>query len=232
MQYVLNRKDSWYMTIDERKKIEDFIDGLFKDNPSIPISQQRRNIEEFIMLVIDKIGSIENDYSKNVYDLNGRITDIEHLIEFSTVVENEGVSMDDFVDQSNIPQDLQGLASDEYLKRLSETLQVRRRKKDMHAIMRVCRENLMTVRNFVTNMGNRVYTLRSGDDVSDDDIDEKAMRDISPAVTVKPSSRYQPRRYSDGNNDGQPKVSLSYGNSSNKLRYNATENKNKSQERK
>ena len=64
------------MTDDERKKVLEFIDGLFKDDPSIPLSQQRKNIEEFMLLIIDKIGSIESDYNQSVYNINGKVRDM------------------------------------------------------------------------------------------------------------------------------------------------------------
>ena len=196
------------MTDDEKKKVLEFIDGLFKDDPSIPLSQQRKNIEEFMLMIIDKIGSIESDYNQSVYNINGKVRDIEHLIEFSTVAEKEDLPIDSFVEQSNIPQDLQGLSSEEYLKKLSSTLQYRRRKKDMHAILKAFRENLITTRRFITNMDNRIYTLRTGDDVVDE-IDESKISDaIATAATVNP--KYQPK-YDNGDTP-QLKIALPRNN--------------------
>ena len=205
------------MTDEEKKNVLDFIDGLFKDDPSIPLSQQRKNIEEFMLLIIDKIGSTESDYSQSVYNINGKVRDIEHLIEFSTVAEKEDLPIDSFVEQSNVPQDLQGLSSEEYLKKLSDILQYRRRKKDMHAILKAFRENLITIRKFITNMDNRIYTLRTGDDVVDD-IDETKISDtIATAATINP--KYQPK-YDNGDT---PQLKIALPRNSN-FQYNKSNN--------
>ena len=219
MQYVLNRRI--YMTDEEKKRVIDFIDGLFKDDPSISLSQQTKNIEEFMTLVSEKVGLIESEYSKNVYNINGKMRDIEHLIEFSSLAEKEGIPIETLVDHSNIPPELQGLSSEEYLKKLQDTLQYRRRKKDMHAILKTTRENLSVIRRFVTNMDNRIYSLRAGDDNLDGTDEQKIVQSDESAYVERSRPRFQQpgkRTTIDTTTENfQPKVALPH--SSNTMRY-------------
>ena len=78
----------------------------------------------------------------------------------------------------------------------------------MHAILKAFRENLITTRRFITNMDNRIYTLRTGDDVVDE-IDESKISDaIATAATVNP--KYQPK-YDNGDTP-QLKIALPRNN--------------------
>lgn len=173
------------LTSDEIQIINKFLDGLFKDDPSKTTSQQTERLQDVLEYVVDYIANMENVYKDNCDNLSMRVKDLEHIVVFSGLAEKENRQMEDVLNSSEIPLEFQGLSHAEYLNLLGETLQRRRKNKDFSAICRVCKERLNTVKNFISGMEKRMYSMRSFQD-DEDDVVETEEIDTPPVVSTRP----------------------------------------------
>lgn len=205
MQFISwMRKDDNMTTLYDMEQLNKMLAGLFEDDPVLTMYQQASTIITTLDVVINYITNMETHYDTLTNNYGARVKDLEHLVVFSAKAKKECRELDDILNSSNIPDDLKGLSYEKYLELLGESLEARRKCKDFYEICRVFREKLTTIKNFITNMDNRMYNAKSfidsNDDFSDSDEDSKPIVVTRYNAPYKKPGAYKPRVNGNTNN--------------------------------
>lgn len=170
------------LTERERIKYDALIDELLENDQTISPIKQQQKLGCIMGMISERAKTLESSFQTEHLNLAKMVTDLEHLVVFHRISEEEGRPLESMINIEQLPESLRNLSGDECKDRLELTLVERRAMKDWSSVYRVVKEKTGTISNFISGMSNRKYDMRRFSMDSDDLPDEQEQAKPKPSI--------------------------------------------------